>query len=97
MAGGRCETLWVSIRVGERGGRCEEGIAAAASTGAAAPSVGDFSPFSQAMKRGDSLDLDRPRLGGSCCLPASVRGQAFHWTCGTRAYLYFFTLFLPQI
>ena len=87
--GGGCETLGVSIRVGKRGEDEEERIcaaAAAAAAGAAAPSVGDFSG-------GDETGATRLiQIGLAAVVPAvCVRGQAFHWTCGPRAYLYFFT------
>ena len=85
--GGGCETLGVSIRVGKRGEDEEERICAAAAA-AAAPSVGDFSPFSG----GDETATRLIQIGLAAVVPAvCVRGQAFHWTCGPRAYLYFFT------
>jgi hypothetical protein len=65
--------------------------AAAAVAGAAAPSVGDFSPCSG----GDPDETGATRLIqiglAAVVLAVCVRGQAFHWTCGSRAYLYFFT------
>ena len=82
--GGGCETLGVSIRVGKRGEDEEERICAAA-----APSVGDFSPFSGGDETGPTRLI---QIGLAAVVPAvCVRGQAFHWTCGPRAYLYFFT------
>ena len=81
--GGGCETLGVSIRVGKRGEDEEERICAAA------PSVGDFSPFSGGDETGATRLI---QIGLAAVVPAvCVRGQAFHWTCGSRAYLYFFT------
>ena len=86
--GGGCETLGVSIRVGKRGEDEEERICAAAAA-AAAPSVGDFSPFSGGDETGATRLI---QIGLAAVVPAvCVRGQAFHWTCGPRAYLYFFT------
>jgi len=83
--GGGCETLGVSIRVGKRGEDEEERICAAA----AAPSVGDFSPFSGGDETGATRLI---QIGLAAVVPAvCVRGQAFHWTCGPRACLYFFT------
>ena len=84
--GGGCETLGVSIRVGKRGEDEEERICAAA----AAPSVGDFSPFSGGDETGATRLIQNFR-SASPVLAVCVRGQAFHWTCGSRAYLYFFT------
>lgn len=70
----------------ERNERYEEGIAVAA-----ASSVADFSPFSEAMKREDSLDLesDSP-CGGSCCFCSWASISLDLWTPGLSVFLYSF-------
>jgi hypothetical protein len=72
--------------VRERNERYEEGIAVAA-----ASSVADFSPFSEAMKREDSLDLesDSP-CGGSCCFCSWASISLDLWTPGLSVFLYSF-------